>query len=198
MGGPCHSGRGSGTKGYYIAQPKSQATSELLLAVQREARAAREALTPRILQRIPRTVVKDKYLGAIDRGVSQGLQRMIAIIGPAGYGKSTILGDIYDQLLEQPQVPWLGLVLCSQLSLSTGYRSFVSYGIVAGTMATSAPMGLGMTPGLVDAAFSQCLCGQSHGIKKAVAELVQTYGRGVLLIDTLDLLIRAIEASKDT
>ena len=57
--------------------------SSLLQAVQESSTAAREALTPRILERIPRSIVQTKYLPAIDRGVDGGHQRVIPIIGAA-------------------------------------------------------------------------------------------------------------------
>ncbi|MBE9141209.1 hypothetical protein IQ254_29095, partial [Nodosilinea sp. LEGE 07088] len=161
----------------------------LLTAVQTQATAAREALNPRILERIPRKVVREKYLGAIARGTHEQKERLIAIIGPAGYGKSTILGDIYDELLAA-ETPWVGLVLCSSLSLSTSFRGFVSYGLVASTMAGAMPSGPSQNQQeMIAIALGQSLCGDMHSVVEACQELNQILGRGVLLIDTLDLVI---------
>jgi len=169
--------------------PISPSPHPLLTSVQTQATAAREALTPRILERIPRQVVRDKYLSAIARGVEQGRERLIAIIGPAGYGKSTILGDIYDELVAA-HTPWVGLVLCSNLSFSTGYLGFMSYGLVASTMAGTSPMGPSQhQQALVDIALGQSLCGENRSVVEVSQALTQTLGRGVLLIDTLDLVI---------
>jgi len=167
--------------------------SALLTAVQTQAAAAREALTPRILERIQRQVVREKYLPAIARGL-QGQERVVAMIGPAGYGKSTILGDLYDELVAA-DTPWVGLVLCSSLSLSTGYLGFMSYGIVAATFA--APGGAGTLPSgpspnqqeMVAAAIGQSLCGETRSVVPIAQELTAALGRGVLLIDTLDLVL---------
>lgn len=169
-------------------------SSPFLVAVQTQAAAAREALTPRILERIPRRVVREKYLQAIARGVDLGHERVIPIIGPAGYGKSTILGDIYDELI-QAETAWVGLVLCSSLSLSAGYLGFTSYGMVASTFAPVGLMG-GMPTGpsqtqqaFVESALGQNVCGENRSIVAIAAQLNQSQGRGVLLIDTLDLVM---------
>ncbi|MEM8545787.1 MAG: hypothetical protein AAGF66_17540, partial [Cyanobacteria bacterium P01_H01_bin.119] len=169
----------------------SAATDALLIAVQSQATAAREALTPRILERIPRTVVREKYLPAIARGVIQGQERVVVVIGPAGYGKSTLLGDLYDELTTA-ETPWVGLVLCSSLSLSTGYRGFMSYGLVTSTFMPMATMPTGPSQNqqsMVASAIGQSLCGELRSVVEVTAELSQTLGRGVLLLDTLDLVI---------
>ncbi|NEQ44341.1 MAG: hypothetical protein F6K00_12605 [Leptolyngbya sp. SIOISBB] len=159
--------------------------------MQTQATAAREALTPRILERIPRQVVRQKYLPAITRG-GNGQDRVVAIIGPAGYGKSTILGNVYDELVAVA-TPWVGLILCSSLSLSTGYLGFMSYGMVAATFVS--PAGAGATgpshhqQEMVDAAIGQSLCGETRSVVQVAQALTATLGRGVLLIDTLDLVI---------
>ena len=165
--------------------------ASLLLAVQQSAIAAREALTPRILERIPREIVHSKYIPAIDRGVKEGQQRVIPIIGAAGYGKSTILGDLYDQLT-QTETPWVGLILCSTLSSSVEVRSFVSYSVtstVANTAGYSPTLPLSYQASIIENEFGKSLCGTSRSIVEVVEQLNQTHGRGVLLIDTLDLVI---------
>lgn len=173
--------------------PSGAEPTSLLKAVQDCSLAAREALTPRILQRIPREVVRKKYLPAIDRGVTGELQRVIPIVGPAGYGKSTILGDIYDELL-QTDIPWVGLILCSSLAMSTGFVSFTSYSMVNATFAPVA-LAADATPSstyqtsLLEAGFGKSLCGQPRSIIDVVDHLISTQGRGVLLIDTLDLVV---------
>jgi hypothetical protein len=167
-------------------------SSLLYEAVQTQAAAAREALTPRILERISREVVRERYLKAIARGVD-GQQRLISIIGPAGYGKSTILGDLYDELIAA-NTPWVGVILCSSLSLSTGYLGFMSQGFVAATFAPMAATGMGSGPSqsqqdLVAHALGQSLCGEHRSVVALTSALNQTQGRGVLLIDTLDLVV---------
>lgn len=170
--------------------PSHSAISHALhIAVQSQATAAREALNPRILERIPRTVVREKYLGAIARGVYEQKERLIAIIGPAGYGKSTLLGDIYDELLVA-KTPWVGLVLCSSLSLSTGYPELMSYKLVTSTMAGSVPNGPAQNQQeMIAIALGQSVCGEPRSVTEVCQELTRTQGRGVLLIDTLDLIV---------
>jgi hypothetical protein len=168
------------------------ASSALLTAVQQNAIAAREALTPRILERIPRAIVQDKYLGAIIRGIDGEQSRLIPIVAPAGYGKSTILGDIYDQLTQSNKT-WVGLILCSSVSVTPTYFSFLT--------ATYAPPSSDRplppsppSPGIyqtsaIDAAFGKSLCGSSQSIVEVVTQLIADHGKGVLLIDTLDLIV---------
>jgi transcriptional regulator with XRE-family HTH domain len=165
-------------------------------AVREQAAIARDALTPRILERIPREVVRQKYLPAIARGVKDKKPRIIPILGPAGYGKSTILGDLYDELMAgsdtSEPTPWVGLILCSSLSLSRGYFAFTSYSMVMSTMAPvggvrpSQPIGVQME--VLSASMGENLCGQSRPIEAITADLA-TLGRGALLIDTLDLIV---------
>ncbi|MBD1847427.1 hypothetical protein H6F89_29315 [Cyanobacteria bacterium FACHB-63] len=170
------------------AEPKTQPIPEstqtvedaLLLAVQQQSNAAREALTPRILERIPREVVRKKYLPAIDRGVNGEQQRIIPIIGAAGYGKSTILGDLYDELT-QAETPWVGLILCNALSMSAAVRSFVSYSVVASTLVgvtgynPASPSSYQAS--IVETGFGQSLCGTSRSILEVTEHLNRTYGR---------------------
>jgi hypothetical protein len=167
-----------------------QSQDDLFAAVQQTAIAAREALTPRILERIPRDVVQSKYLPAIDRGINGGPPRVIPIIGAAGYGKSTILGDLYDHLT-QTDTPWVGLILCSTLSLSVEMRSLFSYAVVAATFAPPAghTTASAYPASMLEMGLGKSLCGTARSILDIVEHLHHHYGRGVLLIDTLDLVI---------
>jgi hypothetical protein len=171
--------------------------SSFLAAVQQNAIAAREALTPRILERIPRKIVQEKYLVAIARGLEGEQSRLIPIVAPAGYGKSTILGDIYDQLTQSNKT-WVGLILCSSVSVTPTYFSFLSSTYLAATYAPPSsalpPPSSPSSPGIyqtsaIDAAFGKSLCGSSQSIVEVVTQLVTDHGKGVLLIDTLDLII---------
>jgi hypothetical protein len=132
--------------------------------VRQQSAIARQSLTPRILERIPREVVEKKYLPAIHRGTKEGFQRVVAIVGGAGYGKSTILGNLYDELSREKS-GWVGLVLCASLSLE-------------------------VSPSLQDLAiaFGESLTGQSFSIVSVCEEMHQSCSRGVLLIDTVDLV----------
>jgi hypothetical protein len=138
-----------------------------LSAVQRNAQATREALNPRILERISRSVVREKYLPAIRRGFNEGKQRIIPIIGPAGYGKSTILGDIYDELV-QSGLSWVALVRCNDLIIESS--------VSIETLAT---------------ALGEGVCGSRQSIAEVALRLTTELGRGVLLIDTLDLVLNS-------
>lgn len=179
----------------HFGSPAPAVSDTLLSQVQHHSQSARTALTPRILHRIPRTVVREKYLPAIQRGLS-GQQRIIPIIAPAGCGKSTILGDLYDELTHA-ETGWVGLVLCSTLSLTVSYMHFVSYGFVASTFAMPGQVPSSYSAdnpsvhqqALIDDAFGKGLCGENRGLVEVVTELAQAQGRGVLLIDTLDLLV---------
>lgn len=124
---------------------------------------ARDALNPDTLPRISRAVVSDKYLPAIRLGVRGEGRRLVAIVGGAGYGKSTLLGEIYDVLMKE--LPWVALVRCSDVVL-------------------------GLAPGRDDlvAALGQA-AGSKLPINEVLRALVRGLGGGVLLIDTVDLLV---------
>lgn len=143
--------------------------SPLFTQLQTSSHASREALTPRILQRIPRAAVREKYLPAIQRGLTDNKIRVVGIVGPAGYGKSTILGDIYDQLTTQAEwgAQWVGLMLCANLMVPRE-----------------------LTPQTLAIALGQCTWGEPRSIIDLTRELTDQVGRGVLLIDTLDLVLK--------
>ncbi len=73
----------------------------------------RRLLEPLILPRIQRQVVVDKIWPRIEQGIRRAA--VIAIVGPAGYGKSVILGDIYDRIRSRPERLTTALVLCSNV-----------------------------------------------------------------------------------
>ena len=137
----------------------------ILQLVRSQSAIARQSLTPRILERIPREVVDKKYLPAIHRGIKEGFQRIVTIVGGAGYGKSTILGNLYDELSREKS-GWVGLSLCASLSLE-------------------------VRPSLSDLAiaFGDSITGEHTSIVTACEELHRSCGRGVLLIDTVDLIV---------
>ncbi len=165
-----------------------------LSILRQQSAAAREALTPRILERIPRAVVQEKYRFAIDRSLSAEQPQVIPIIAPAGYGKSTILGDLYDQLT-QAGTPWVGIILCSTVSVASNYFSFLSSTYLAATFLPAGATQISATPPVsyqlsaVDGAFGSSLSGLSQPLTALTQALTETVGRGVLLIDTLDLLL---------
>jgi DNA-binding Xre family transcriptional regulator len=172
----------------------THSATHLLSLIQNQAHIARQSLTPRILERIPRAIVRDKYLVAIARGQHQSAEqgKVIPIIAPAGYGKSTILGDIYDELIAA-ETPWVGLILCSSVSIAPTYLYFTSGNVIAATYAPVVPQTT-TTPtnyqtSAIDAALGQSLSGTSQSLVAIAQDLTQQQGRGVLLIDTLDLII---------
>ncbi|MGB7518458.1 MAG: hypothetical protein WA896_02360 [Spirulinaceae cyanobacterium] len=153
-----------------LPQPYSSNHKNLKQKIDDYSIAAREALNPRILTRIERPVVREKYLRAIQRGL-RGQQRIVPIIGPAGYGKSTILGNLYDLLknnLPQQSISpgWLILSLCNSLDLNIA----------------SSPENLARS-------WGESVSGQNNSLLEIVTQLTAEYGKGVLLIDTIDLVV---------
>ena len=135
-----------------------------LNAMTRSAIGTRRALAPRILDRIEREIVRSKFMPSIERGTLEADPHIVPLIGPAGYGKSTILGNIYD-LLVASGTPWVGLILCASLTIETP------------------------TVESLDRAFAIGAGCQSDSICTAADRLNAQYGRGALLIDTLDLVV---------
>lgn len=130
-------------------------------AVQRYSQRARTALEPYILPRIRREALLQKCLIAIRRGLMENKRRVIPILGAAGYGKSTILGSIYDQLVSDA-TGWVALVRCND---------FIE---TADTFATE---------------LGEKISGIRESVVEIASRLSTQHGRGILLIDTLDLIL---------
>lgn len=127
----------------------------------RVAAANCEALQTRILEPISRTIATDKLLPAIRWGLS-GKQRIIPIVAPAGFGKTTLLGELYVSLRQEAS--WLALVLCNTLLLDIRSSSELAR------------------------ALGVAACGEEVDIRDLTNILVAQKGRGILLLDTLDLV----------
>jgi transcriptional regulator with XRE-family HTH domain len=141
--------------------------SNLFKLVQENSGSARNALSPYILPRIRRQALLDKCVAAIKRGV-EGQRRVIPILGAAGYGKSIILSSIYDELeaeIKKAGQGWVGLFLCSNVLTDSIENIAVEIG--------------------------QQLSGQRLSIVQIATILTENYGRGVLLIDTLDIILQS-------
>ena len=141
-------------------------TSIELSILQENADLTRRALNPITLDRISRKCVR-LYLQEISNSVGNNEeQKVIAIIGDAGYGKTTIMGDIYDHM--RAKVGWIAIVRCDNLYLEPNLS--IEY------LATA----LGKY--IYDNKASDSITNISSSLTK-------NYGRGVLLIDTLDLVL---------
>jgi hypothetical protein len=144
-----------------VSRKREPARADLITSLRRNSDRARRSLDPYLLPRISRKEVHKKYLPAIRESVAQRRSRVIPILGSAGFGKSTLLGEIYD-VLRSEDVSWAGLVDSAELSLSSP---------------TDLPLALGWT-----------LCDAQIPFDVLVAKLSHP-GPGVLLIDTLDLVL---------
>lgn len=138
---------------------------ENLLEIERTSNRAREALNPYILPRIRRDILLEKCLKSINFSIQQQKCLVIPILGSAGYGKSTILGNIYDELyqnFQQSKSGWVALVRCNDL-----IESLENFSLELGERVS--------------------------GTRKPITDVAQSLseyrGRGVLLIDTLDLVL---------
>lgn len=138
-----------------------QSLSPELAALQRNSQRARTALDPYILPRIRREALLEKCHNAIRRGIFEEKRRVIPILGAAGYGKSTILGSIYDELV-QAETGWVALVRCNDLIETVD------------TFATE---------------LGEKVSGIRESIVEITSRLTTQHGKGVLLIDTLDLVL---------
>ncbi|MDF5731096.1 MAG: hypothetical protein PUP92_24605 [Rhizonema sp. PD38] len=137
-----------------------------LAAVQCNSQCARTALNPYILPRIRREALLSKCIIAIRRGV-EGQRRVIPILGAAGYGKSTLLGTIYDELeleFTSSGKGWVALARCNDFIESV--ENF--------------PLEVG-----------EKVSGTRKSIVEVATTLAESHGRGVLLIDTLDLVLES-------
>ncbi len=99
----------------------------------------------------------------IRQSVEKDRHRIVSILGAAGHGKSTVLGELYDLLVEQDLEAWVAIVDCGALDLSQDGD-------------------LGM-------AFGQAVLGESTSLVATAGRLNAASDSGILLIDTLDLLL---------
>ncbi len=136
---------------------KRRAETDWLAVVQSNAERVRKNLDPITLPRISRLDV----LPALRRSIEQGHGRIVAILGAAGYGKSTLLGEIYDTL-QTAGLSWIVLIDSAELEFTDGDDFETSLGRAAGSA----------TP-----------------IPQLVGELKRTAGTGIVMIDTLDLVL---------
>ncbi|MEW5861044.1 MAG: hypothetical protein AB1861_27330 [Cyanobacteriota bacterium] len=137
---------------------------DIFAAIERNAFRARKALEPYILPTIRRASLLEKCLKQIHISI-EGKYRVIPILGAAGYGKSTILGTIYDELhheLVKSGAGWVALARCDDLIES----------------ADNFAKELGEK-------VSQCRL----SIVEIAKQLTAQRSRGVLLLDTLDIVL---------
>jgi len=133
--------------------------------IDRRSAAARVATNPKRLPRIERLFVSRDYRPAIEGTARGGDPGIFALVGEAGFGKTTLLGQLHDELVSAGGV-WAALLLCTDVALGRASN------------ADQVALELGRT-----------LCGQPVPVDRVVAKLREDRGAGVLLIDTLDLLL---------
>lgn len=151
---PDDTGPPSGNDGNAVAP-------EPVAGIARRARA--QDLRPEILERVARPFVEAEYLPLIHK-LRASERRALAIVGDAGYGKTTMLGEIYDRLADE--VPWIGVLSCAD--------------IYTDKPATAEDLTRRM---------GRLVSGSDVSLPAACASLNEACGNGVLLVDTLDLLL---------
>jgi DNA-binding Xre family transcriptional regulator len=132
------------------------------------ATRTRAALDPYILPLIRRDALVEKCLKQIRMGVFEQKRRVIPVLGSAGYGKSTILGTIYDELdceLRQAGQGWIALARCDDF-----IESAENFGLELGEKVSS----------------------QRISMVEVAKALTQTHHRGILLLDTLDIILSPV------
>ena len=137
------------------------APSALRRQVNARTEMTRFALEPQVLPRIPRRGAAER----IERLCSSLAQpKIFFIVGEAGCGKSTMLGAVSQALIGR--AGWLGLILCSDLAADYDSKEALS------------------------AAFGDAI-GAGTPLHEAVRTLIEQGETGVLLVDTLDLVLSA-------
>lgn len=142
------------------ATPVSVELETLWLNAQR----TRQALNPYILPTIRREELLGKCLTQIQVGLD-GKKRVLPILGAAGYGKSTILGTIYDELSRnclETNTGWIALARCDDLVESA--ENFAKE-------------------------LGEKVSDRRLSIIEVAQQLSEIKGRGVLLLDTLDIVL---------
>ena len=133
--------------------------------VKQNSDRARKALDPYILPPIRRQSLLEKCLKQIRSGIWENKRRVIPILGAAGYGKSTILGTIYDELsaeIAAAETGWLALIRCDDL-----IESAETFALEVG----------------------EKVSGKRQSIVEVAKQLTAEMGRGTIAIDTLDIVL---------
>ncbi len=134
------------------------------------ATVARPMLMPSILRRISRECVTSSYLPSIRTSLGSDCASVIPIVGPAGYGKSAIMSQLYDDLVSTDDqigdCNWVGVILGSEV-------------------------GIDATQSSLSDALGRAVANAPAQIETVVETLTSECGRGVLLIDTVDLFLNA-------
>ncbi|MEG3899303.1 MULTISPECIES: hypothetical protein [unclassified Microcoleus] len=133
--------------------------------VKQNSDRARKALDPYILPPIRRQSLLEKCLKQIRSGIWENKRRVIPILGAAGYGKSTILGTIYDELsaeIAAAQTGWIALIRCDDL-----IESAETFALEVG----------------------EKISGKRQPIAEVAKQLTSEKGRGTIAIDTLDIIL---------
>lgn len=133
--------------------------------VKQNSDRARKALDPYILPPIRRQSLLEKCLKQVRSGIWENKRRVIPILGAAGYGKSTILGTIYDELsgeIAAAQTGWIALIRCDDL-----IESAETFALEVG----------------------EKVSGKRQSIAEVAKQLTAETGRGTIAIDTLDIVL---------
>lgn len=131
-------------------------------AVQNHAARVRKNLDPFTLQRVSRSEFQARRLPLLRKSIEERQGRIVAILGAAGYGKSTLLGEIYDSL-QAEGVPWILLMDCGELDSAPGED--------------------------LDVAMGRAVGGGAEPITQLASGMARKKGPGVVMIDTLDLVL---------
>jgi hypothetical protein len=127
---------------------------------------ARLFIEPSTLERVHREVVSRLYVPLLRQAAGAGTARIVFLIGEAGFGKTTILGQIHDEATSD-EVAWTRLLLIGDLPPDVSASSGPKVAWVMGQVVCEAPASL---PDMARA-------------------LATERGRGLVLVDTLDLVL---------
>jgi len=129
------------------------------------ARETRSWLKPHVLPPIARAKAERYCVSSLRAAFDAESACVLGIVGQAGYGKTTVLGAVYDKLVERG-IPWTLLIRCSDLEPDE----------------LDSPNGLSMELG-------RAASRASIPISDVVQQLTASWGRGAVLLDTLDLIL---------
>jgi len=140
-------------------------TNDVLQRVEVRARDHRKDLSPETLSRVPRAALRDPY-ARLEQRLRTRAPAMHYVVGEAGCGKSTALGEVFD-LAPSLGAHWRLVVPCSSLRIDDA----ATEDDIDRRMGASA--------------------GTTLRLSELCARLTTDLGAGVVLIDTLDLVVSA-------
>lgn len=133
--------------------------------IETASKRVRPGLNPSVLPPVPRTHVETQITSRLSNARNESDPVICMLVGSGGCGKSTVLGRLFDSISTDSTQPWVGLLRCNDVSLDSSLSAEQALLAFSAALDVPAP------------------------INAVTKELNSRFGRGILIIDTLDLML---------